>query len=117
LATDNHDGLTPKQEAFACAYVETGNASEAYRRSGYSTRQSAKAINENSSKLLTKVLPRVQQLQAGHARRHNIMVDSITEMLKADRELARSLNQPAVAVSASMVARQAARARQGQEPE
>jgi phage terminase small subunit len=31
MAADTH-GLTPKQEAFACAYVETGNASEAYRR-------------------------------------------------------------------------------------
>ena len=26
------NALTPKQDAFACAYVETGNASEAYRR-------------------------------------------------------------------------------------
>ena len=29
---EKHKDLTPKQEAFACAYVETGNASEAYRR-------------------------------------------------------------------------------------
>ncbi|WP_311514794.1 LEM-3-like GIY-YIG domain-containing protein [Oligella urethralis] len=28
--------LTPKQEAFCLAYIETGNASEAYRRSGVS---------------------------------------------------------------------------------
>ena len=26
------DKLTPKQEAFVLAYIETGNASEAYRR-------------------------------------------------------------------------------------
>jgi len=28
MAADNRHGLTPKQEAFARAYVETGNASE-----------------------------------------------------------------------------------------
>ena len=102
MAADDCHGLTPKQEAFACAYVETGNASEAYRRAGYSTRQSTKAINDNASKLLTKVLPRVEQLQTAHTQRHNITVGSITQMLKDDRELARSLNQPAAAVSASM---------------
>lgn len=102
MTADDHHGLTPKQEAFACAYVETGNASEAYRRSGYSNRQSAKAINENSSKLLTKVLPRVEQLRAAHAEGHNITVDSITEMLKEDREKAHAAGQIGAAVSASM---------------
>ena len=33
--------LTPKQEAFALAYVETGNASEAYRKA-YSVRPATK---------------------------------------------------------------------------
>ena len=32
MASDKQKALTPKQEAFARAYVETGNASEAYRR-------------------------------------------------------------------------------------
>jgi phage terminase small subunit len=69
--------LTPKQEAFAKAYIETGNASEAYRRAGYSTKQSAKAINENASKLLTKVQPRVKELQTATAKRHEVTVDRI----------------------------------------
>lgn len=30
--------LTPKQKAFADAYIETGNASEAIRRAGYSAK-------------------------------------------------------------------------------
>lgn len=33
--------MTPKQEAFCLAYVETGNASEAYRRSDLTPRKSA----------------------------------------------------------------------------
>ena len=31
MAADDH-GLTPKQEAFASAYIEMGNASEVYGR-------------------------------------------------------------------------------------
>lgn len=82
--------LTPKQEAFAQAYVETGNASEAYRRAGYSTRQSSDAIHQNASKLLTKVLPRIEQLQLKHQKRHDITVDKLTEMaIKAYEEAQR----------------------------
>jgi len=43
MATDSN-GLTPKQEAFACAYVETGNASEAYRRVYQPKKMGQKAI-------------------------------------------------------------------------
>jgi phage terminase small subunit len=103
MAADNH-GLTPKQEAFACAYVETGNASEAYRRAYDAVRMKPEAIVVNASKLLrdTKVTLRVEQLQAEHAQRHNVTVDSITEMLKEDREKAHAAGQIGAAVSASM---------------
>ena len=97
--------MTPKQEAFARAYVETGNASEAYRRS-YNVKADAKpeGIKVNASKLLSKanVALTVSQLQAEHQKRHEITVDTITEMLKADRDLARANTQSAAAVSASM---------------
>lgn len=97
--------MTPKQEAFARAYVETGNASEAYRRA-YNCKPDAKAdgIYVNACKLLTdtKVALRVSQLQAKHQKRHDITVDSITEMLKEDRALARQNAQTGAAVSASM---------------
>jgi phage terminase small subunit len=51
---------------------------------------------------ITPRSPSVEALQAEHTQRHNITVDSITEMLKADKELARSLNQSTAAVSGSM---------------
>ena len=96
--------LTQKQEAFARAYVETGNASEAYRRAYDAARMKPEAIHVNASKLLadTKVALRVDALQAKHAKRHDITVDRITEMLLDDRTLARSNDQPAAAVSAAM---------------
>lgn len=94
--------MTPKQEAFARAYVETGNASEAYRKAGYSQAQSADAIHQNACKLLTKVMPRVEQLQQKVIERHDVTIDTIAGMLKEDRELARSSKQSGPAVTATM---------------
>jgi phage terminase small subunit len=56
--------LTPKQEAFVIAYLETGNASEAYRRS-YNTKASAKTITEKASRLLAEgnIRARIDELQ------------------------------------------------------
>ena len=46
--------LTPKQKAFAEAFLETGNAAEAARRAGYSKR----TANRIGAKNLTKVVIR-----------------------------------------------------------
>lgn len=64
-AQDKPMGLTIKQEKFCNYYIETGNASEAYRRAYNCENMSEKAIWENASKLLnnTKVAPRVKELQ------------------------------------------------------
>ncbi len=96
--------LTPKQEAFALAYIETGNASEAYRRAYDAAGMKPEVVAVKASELLKngKVTVRVQSLQAKHAERHDITVGSLTEMLKADRALARSLDQPSAAISATM---------------
>ena len=58
--------LTPKQEAFCLAYLETGNASEAYRRSYSASRMSDKQIWEESCKLTKspKVAQRLEELRA-----------------------------------------------------
>ena len=42
--------LTPKQKAFAEAYIETGNQTEAARRAGYSEKCAYSIGNENLSK-------------------------------------------------------------------
>ena len=101
---DTTKKLTPKQEAFACAYVETGNASEAYRRAYDAGAMKEETIWRKAKECLDngKVTARVEQLQAKHAKRHEITVDSITEMLKEDRDLARKNDQASAAVSASM---------------
>lgn len=43
--------LTSKQKAFADYYIETGNASEAARRAGYSAKTSDRIGNQNLKKL------------------------------------------------------------------
>lgn len=58
--------LTPKQEAFVGAYIETGNATEAYRRS-YDVKATTKevTIRVNAAKLLadTNIALRIQTLR------------------------------------------------------
>ncbi len=44
--------LTQKQERFALAYIETGNASEAYRRAYDASRMKPETINKRASELL-----------------------------------------------------------------
>ena len=103
--SDKNKKLTLKQEAFCHAYVEEcGNGTEAYRRSYKPQKMSDNAISVEAHRLLTnpKVALRVDALQEKHAKRHDITVDRITEMLLEDRTLARNNDQPAAAVSAAM---------------
>lgn len=44
--------LTQKQEAFCLAYIETGNASEAYRRAYRAAKMKPETINKRASELL-----------------------------------------------------------------
>jgi phage terminase small subunit len=94
--------LTLKQEAFAKAYIETGNASEAYRRAYNAGKMKSDAIHVNASKLLAsaKVALRVQELQSAHQKRHEITVDSLTLMLMEDRVLARKEGEANAAINA-----------------
>ena len=59
-------GLTKKQEDFALVYVETGNASDAYRRAYAVKSMTEKSINETASRLLknVKVAARIAELRA-----------------------------------------------------
>jgi phage terminase small subunit len=54
-----------KQESFAIAYIQTGNATEAYRRAYNTQNMSQKTINEAASRLLrnSKVAARISDLR------------------------------------------------------
>ena len=96
--------LTPKQEKFAQAYVETGNASEAYRRAYNAGNMATATINRKATELMQHgtITARIDELRSGHAERHNVTIDSLTEMLKEDRELARKNDEASAAITAVM---------------
>lgn len=75
--------LTPKQEAFALAYIETGNASEAYRRAYSAENMTAQTIHKRASELLDngEVAGRVKELQAALVEKTELTVASITDRL------------------------------------
>lgn len=75
--------LTLKQEAFARAYVETGNASEAYRQAYNAENMKPEAIKVEASRLLDNpnVALTVDSLKAKHQKAHDVTVASLTEAL------------------------------------
>lgn len=97
--------LTQKQEAFALAYVETGNAAEAYRRA-YDVRAATKhdSIYVAASRLLSdpKILLRVETLQRQAAELTLYTVKQAYEEYEAARKLAMSegVDNPSAAVAA-----------------
>lgn len=86
------------------AYVETGNASEAYRRAFDAQNMKADTIKKRASELLQNgdIAGTVDRLKAELAERHAVTVETIAQMLKEDRDFARECNTPAAAVSATM---------------
>ena len=98
--------LTIKQDAFARAYVETGNASEAYRRAYDSSKMKPASVNESASRLLAdvKIAARLAELREPIMQRHNVTVDSLVFELEEARQAALSAETPqsSAAVAATM---------------
>ena len=60
-------GLTLKQEKFCQAYIQTGNASEAYRQAYDTSKMKSETVNRNAFTLVnanTKIKARVEELRA-----------------------------------------------------
>lgn len=96
--------LTPKQENFCLAYLETGNASEAYRRAYDAGGMAAATVNKRASELLDngEVAGRLDELREPILKRHAITVDDLLAELEEARRLALETEAPAPAVSATM---------------
>ena len=78
------NNLTPKQDGFCLSYVETGNASEAYRLNYNVENMKPVTVKKRASELLNNgdITGTIQQLRKDHSERHNITVDGITTMYK-----------------------------------
>ena len=94
--------LTTKQEKFCKNFIETGNASEAYRRSYECEKMKGPTINRKAVALLdnNKIATRVGELQLNLQKKFEVTVESLSKELDEDRQLARSLGQPGAAISA-----------------
>lgn len=98
--------LTQKQEKFCQAYIETGNASEAYRTAYAADKMKPEAIHVKASELLSngKVTVRVAELKAEVRARHDVTVDSLIRELEEARQAALTAETPqsSAAVAATM---------------
>lgn len=96
--------LTLKQQKFCRAYVETGNASEAYRRAYDTENMSGSTVNNEAYKLLQRpdITARIAEIELQAAERHKISVDSLIAELEEARQLARETLNPTALQSATM---------------
>ena len=96
--------LTPKQESFCLAYIETGNASEAYRQAYNAKNMKPETINRKAKVELDKgkIRARLEALQAEHRERHDVTVGGLSENLEIAMNLAFQNKQAAAMVSAIM---------------
>jgi phage terminase small subunit len=96
-------GLTTKQEAFALAFVETGIATEAYRRA-YDVTQEANVswVHVEACQLLDhpKVAQRVKQLQEEAARMSLYSVRAAFDEYGEAIDLAKTTQNPSAMVAA-----------------
>ena len=96
--------LTPKQEKFCQVYIETGNASEAYRQAYNTEKMKPESVNSKGYQLLqqVKITARLDELRAEHKKRHEITVDTLVAELEEARKLAFETEKAAAAVQATM---------------
>ncbi|GAB1664104.1 terminase small subunit [Mannheimia haemolytica] len=96
--------LTPKQEAFCFAYIETGNASEAYRQAYETEDMKSETVHRKAKELMDngKITARIEELKAEHAERHKLTVDDLLKELEEARILAREKENPNAMTQATM---------------
>jgi len=81
------------------AFIEAGNASEAYRKAYDASRMKPETINRKAAELMGngKITARVDELKAEHRERHRITTDSLVSDLVRIRKAAERDGQLAVA--------------------
>lgn len=96
--------LTIKQEAFAQKYVETGNASEAYRQAYNAGAMKPSTINVKACELLAngKVAARVTELRGKLETVHGVTVATLIAELEEARQVAKAREQGSAMVQATM---------------
>ena len=98
------EGLTPKREAFARAFLEFGNARKAYEAAYDCKNLKSTTISSRAYAILRHPIVErfIETLRAEAAKRNEINIDNLTQMLLEDRKLARELGMPSAAITGVM---------------
>ena len=96
--------LTPKQEAFCQRYIETGNASAAYRLSYDAAAMKPESVNRKAKELLDngKIAARLAELRSAAQAAHGVTVDSLLAELEEARQVGREKGQSSAMTAATM---------------
>ncbi len=96
--------LTPKQEKFCIAYIETGNASEAYRRAYNSGKMKPETVNRNAKSMLddNKIATRIGALQKPAVEKAQVTLEQHLNDLKRLRDLAEADQKWQAAIQAEV---------------
>lgn len=98
--------LTEKQEKFCRSFIETGNASLAYKLAFNCENMQPQTINKRASELYAKgqIKGRIDELREAASKRHDITVDSLIDELEEARKVALEAETPqaSAAISATM---------------
>jgi phage terminase small subunit len=102
--------LTPKQEAFCIAYIETGNASEAYRRAYDAKAMKPATVNRNAKSLLdhSKIATRLAELRKPAADAAKVTLEGHLRRLDELSLAAERVGQYSAAISAEVARGKAA---------
>ena len=94
--------LLAKQEAFCLAYIETGNASEAYRMSYNASNMKPETVNRKAAEMMDngKITARLEQLRAPVRERAQITLESHLERLNHLSLMAEQAEQYSAAIKA-----------------
>ena len=98
------DKLTQKQEMFCLAYIETGNATEAYRQAFNPETASEATINRKAKALMDadKIGARIEALRKPVREKAQITLEAHLNDLKRLRDLAEGEGKYSAAVSAEV---------------
>lgn len=98
--------LTQKQEAFCIAYLETGNASEAYRRAYDTEKMNPASVNRCAKGVIdnAKIASRIAELRAPVIKKAQITVEDLLRELEEARTVAMTCETPqsSAAIAATM---------------
>ncbi len=96
--------LTSKQESFCLAYIETGNASEAYRLTYNAEKMKPETVNRSAKELLdnTKITARIEEIRKPALEVAQVTLVEHLKDLKKLRDLSESEGKFSAAVSAEI---------------